>query len=178
VPQVDRAHIPQWVVPRDFWIDLVENKFSLPLSLDQLRVVKHLQMVRGYDQADAHAAGYLRNGCASSKQSADYPQPVWVGQALDSGCARFIIFPRTHSPLMPRERKAWYHNHTSLFGAWRNTSRARSVNAAPFSHSHDRKIVAPHVYAHRDEQRIVTRAFSRAGAWDEALRQARIVQRG
>jgi hypothetical protein len=30
------------------------------------------------------------------------------------------------------------------------------------------------VYAHRDEQRIVVRALSKAHAWDEALRQAGI----
>jgi hypothetical protein len=34
------------------------------------------------------------------------------------------------------------------------------------------------VYAHRDEQRIVTRPHLQAEAWDEALRQAGIIQRG
>ncbi len=34
------------------------------------------------------------------------------------------------------------------------------------------------VYAHRDADKIVTRAHSRSEAWDEALRQAGIVQRG
>ncbi len=33
------------------------------------------------------------------------------------------------------------------------------------------------VYAHRDDQRIVVRANAQAEAWDEALRQAGIVQR-
>jgi hypothetical protein len=33
------------------------------------------------------------------------------------------------------------------------------------------------VYADRDEQKIVTHAFGQAHAWDEALRQAGIVQR-
>lgn len=33
------------------------------------------------------------------------------------------------------------------------------------------------VYAHRDEQRIVARAFGQAQAWDEALRLAGVVQR-
>ena len=34
------------------------------------------------------------------------------------------------------------------------------------------------VYAHRDEDKIVVRAPTQAAAWDEALRQAGIVQRG
>ncbi len=33
------------------------------------------------------------------------------------------------------------------------------------------------VYAHRNEQRLVVRASGQAQAWDEALRQAGIVQR-
>jgi hypothetical protein len=33
------------------------------------------------------------------------------------------------------------------------------------------------VYAHRDEDKIVVRTPTQAGAWDEALRQAGIVQR-
>lgn len=33
------------------------------------------------------------------------------------------------------------------------------------------------VYAHRDTQRILTRAETQAAAWDEALRQAAVVQR-
>jgi hypothetical protein len=33
------------------------------------------------------------------------------------------------------------------------------------------------VYAHRDDQRILVRASGQSQAWDEALRQAGIVQR-
>jgi hypothetical protein len=34
------------------------------------------------------------------------------------------------------------------------------------------------VFAHRDHDRIIVNARTQGGAWDEALRQAGIVQRG